>query len=131
MGAGHRLQLAKSPIFNIHAGITIGTIQGTIYFNDDFMNPYSTAPYIEFESSSELKSRAFFSAYLGLSKDIHLTNRFILSLSYRKQIGLTGGSVHHFDYTTNAFAGSYRATGTLNGSESSFLVGLKFKLSDK
>lgn len=126
-GGGYRLKIRETPIANIHAGLNLGAVLGAVYFYDEPQEYFYSNEVLNIEKQSEMKSRIFGGAYLGLSKDIHLTNRFMLTLNYRYQQGFATISEHLFNYSGTQYNGNQEAVGRLRGTESTYTIGLKYR----
>jgi hypothetical protein len=130
-GMGYRIQNPQTnfQFFNVHAGLGIGfTLQdkGSMGYGSGGI---SSGDYnFDYTYASELTGKVMPVLYLGISKDIRITNRLALNLAYNRQLGLTSVYQTTFNYSSTTVPALKTAQGKIRGTANSFQVGLKYRI---
>lgn len=137
LGGGYRL-ISKNnyPILNIRIGLKggftaegigvssggLGGGSGTDYEGNEFS--YAVT------STDEIVAKFICAAYLGISKDFRIVDRFYLSLDYKYQQGLNPIYKSYITYESSSFEGTRHAVKTINATAHYIQLGLKFKVGE-
>lgn len=121
LGGGYRINYNNILLCNIHAGLTMGIVPRPTYLS--VKNVHNNV-----EIEQDLISSVFASGYLGISKDVHLNNRMILTFNYRFQQGFNPISNHTYTVQNQGDSEVMQSLGRYNGTESTLLIGLKVKI---
>ena len=129
-GINYKVQRSTTnfQFFNVHAGIGMGA-QFRSKGDDGVGGGGSNGGFesISFTSSSEIRGNLMPIVYTGISKDIRITEKLLLSLTYRYQFGFN--TVYQTDYeVTINDAQPKTVVGKIDGTASMFSLGLKYRI---
>lgn len=135
-GFGYRVQSKKTNLqfFNLHAGIGLGA-----RFTPN--NYSSSSSSINFDGNSNvthvisdtsyLVGRFMPIAYIGISKDIRITEKLALTLQFKQQLGMNAVSRTDQTYQSSVMPIPETSYTVLNGTARSLQFGLKYLIRPK
>ncbi len=127
LGANYKAQLSRNrlQLVDIHGGLGIGVYPGNYRDYGSSTNANNTV--FMNDTITQLNKTMVF-AYLGLSKDIRLSNNFSIRAQYNVLLGLNPILQRDTYYTIPADNVSGFVRGISNGSGHQFHVGLTYKI---
>ena len=85
---------------------------------------------LSYNYSYQYNNKIFPLAYIGVSKDLRLSNHFLFTIAYRHQFGLSKGMVIPFNYTVANQSPVFTQI-RVNGNADCLSVGLTYRFNNK
>lgn len=119
---------------NVNGGISlsylsgIGSGSGGAEFTTDPIN--TNQVFLTYNYSYHYNNKLFPTAYLGISKDLRLSNHILFTIAYRHQFGLSRGMIIPFSYTETNQA-PVNTQIRVNGNANCISFGLAYRFNNK
>lgn len=135
-GFGYRIQNKQTlfQFFNVHAGLGLGThFAPDSYLSNQTVTISDTNNIVKAQitDSSYIVGKLMPIGYLGISKDIRLTEKLTLSLQFKQQLGINAALRSDKTYISATNPTPISGYSVLNGTARSFQIGLKYLIRPK
>jgi hypothetical protein len=117
---------------NLNGGISFSYLNGSggAEGSSTSLDPNTSQVILTYNYSYQYNNKIFPLAYIGVSKDLRLSNHFLFTIAYRHQFGLSKGMVIPFNYTVANQSPVFTQI-RVNGNADCLSVGLTYRFNNK
>ncbi len=117
---------------NLNGGISFSYLNGSGggSGSSTSFDPNTGQAILSYNYSYQYNNKIFPLAYVGVSKDLRLSNHFLFTIAYRHQFGLSKGMVIPFNYTVANQSPVFTQI-RVNGNADCLSVGLTYRFNNK
>lgn len=117
---------------NLNGGISFSYLNGSGSGSGSSTSydPNTNQVILSYNYSYQYNNKLFPLAYVGVSKDLRLSNHFLFTIAYRHQFGLSRGLIIPFNYTDSNHATVFTEI-RVNGNADCISFGLTYRFNNK
>jgi hypothetical protein len=117
---------------NVNGGLSFSYLNGSGggSGSSSTYDPNTNQVILSYNYSYQYNNKLFPLAYVGVSKDLRLSNHFLFTIAYRHQFGLSKGMIIPFNYTT-ANQATVSSQIRVNGNADCLSFGFTYRFNNK